>query len=162
MTSKRDRESQAFVDQMMYLLVGPFIGFPGWEDELRNHKTEILLQRMLRSKEIFETQQCTELEAMLYVSTASLAQPISHDWAQIYMWLFKRWQPDTAERLDISPDRPELNVNQQEDLARLRSWLFKQQMGHIKRKTRGEPGRPPAQEEPELVQLSFFQDEGET
>ena len=57
------------------------------------------------------------------------------------------------------PDRPELNANQQEDLVRLRRWIFKQQMAHIKRKTRGEPAPPPAQEEPELVQLSFFQDE---
>jgi hypothetical protein len=155
---KRDREGQAFVDQMMYMVVGPFIGFPGWEDELRNHKTEILLQRMLHSKEVFETQQSTEFEAMLYVSTASLAHPIGHDWAQIYMWLFKRWQPEAAQKLQIEPDRPELNVNQQEDLARLRRWIFKHQMDHIKRKTRGEPAPTPAGE-PELVQMSFFPDE---
>jgi len=162
-TRKRDREGQALVDQMMYLLVGPYIGFPGWEDiwQVNDNKTTARVHRLAHHKEIFETQQATEYEAMLYLSTASLAQPISHDWAQIYLHLFNGVMPEVAKDLDVLPDRPELNVNQQDDLARLRRWIFKHQMDHVRRKTRAEPAPPPAQEEPELVQLSFFQDEGE-
>ena len=162
MTRKRDREGQAFVDQMMYMIVGPLIGYPGWEDELRNHKTEITVQRMVHHEEVFRDQVCTEFEAMLYLSTASLAQPISHDWGQVYFWLFSRWKPEIAKAQDLLPDRPELNVNQKDDLVGLRRWMFKQQMAHLRAK--GRVARAVAAQEPkeppEVVQLSYFDEPG--
>jgi hypothetical protein len=79
------------------------------------------------------------------------------------MWLFRRWAtPEQAA--DVGDYLPEkLNPSQSEDLARLRRWIFQQQMDHIRRKTRpSAEGRPPPAREPELVQLSFFQDGSET
>ena len=58
---------------MMYLLTAPTVGMPKWVDTLRMHKQEITIQRLARQEEIFEAQECTEFEAMLYISTASLA-----------------------------------------------------------------------------------------
>ena len=111
MSSQRDREAQEVVDQIMYLLTGPYVGFPGWEDMLRDHRDAITLERMKHHREIFRDQLCTEYEAMLYLSTASLAHPIAHDSAQIALWLFSRWQPQVAKEQAILPDRPELNPN---------------------------------------------------
>ena len=161
MTNRRDGGGEELVNQMMYLLTGPYVGFPGWEDLLRNHKDRIIVERMKHHKEIFETQQCSEFEAMLYLSTASLAQPIGHDWAQIYLYLFNGVMPEVAKDLDVLPDRPELNENQKDDLLGLRRWIFKQQMAHMRAKgrTARAVGLQESRQGPELVQLSFFDQE---
>jgi hypothetical protein len=150
------KDADQFVDQFMYLLTAPYMCYPPWDSvwDANDNKTTATLERLMHVREIFDTQQCTEFEAMLYISTATLAHPPSHDWFQIYMWLFNRWNPELAQQNDLIPDRPELNVNQQEDLARLRRWIFNQQMAHLKAKAslrgRTENGIPaPA---PEMVE----------
>jgi hypothetical protein len=65
------------------------------------------------------------------------------------MWLFNRWNPELAQQNDLKPDRPELNVNQQEDLARLRQWIFRQQVAHMKAKRKAAGKGAPA---PEVVE----------
>jgi hypothetical protein len=154
LSSRTDAEQ--FVDQAMYFLTAPYITWPDYEDiyQSNDNRTKALMFRLAHHKEVFDTHQCTEFEAMLYISTATLAAPPSHDWFQIYMWLFNRWNPELAQQNDLKPDRPELNVNQQEDLARLRQWIFRQQMAHLKVKAsfrgRTENGTPaPA---PEVVE----------
>jgi hypothetical protein len=138
------QEEQRFVDGMMYLLVGPLIGWPGWEDLMSRHKDDIMLQRLAHGSQILKEELCTEFEAMLYLSTASLAFPMSHDWAEIYMYLFRRWRPEQAEKLDRT---------QVEDLNRLRRWIFRTQMNHLKRRRAEytpEAGKE-AEEKPEQV-----------
>jgi hypothetical protein len=133
-----------FVDQMMYLLTAPHLGWPGWEDLLQRHKDEITMQRLLHHREIFEHQMCTEFEAMLYVSTVTMAHPITHQWAEIYMWLFRRWNPQQAQHIDI--EERELDQSQVEDLNRLRRWIYNQQVNRIKERRRG-VNRKEAEEE---------------
>ena len=147
------------------MLVAPYLAFPGWEGiyEANANKERARAARMVHHQEIFETQQCSEFEAMLYISSATLAQPVSHDWANIYMHLFQRWDPEAAAKLQIEPDRPELNENQKDDLAGLRRWIFNQQIAHMRRRGRGAiPLGDVASNkvEPELVQLSFFDQDG--
>jgi hypothetical protein len=134
------RDADQFVDQFMYLLTAPYMFFPlggasVWE--ANDNKTTAKLQRLMHAREIFDTQHCTEFEAMLYISTVTLAHPLSHDWFTIYMWLFRRWAtPEQAAA--VGDDLPEkLNPNQSEDLARLRGWIFKTQMNHMKAKMKG-------------------------
>ena len=74
---------------MMYLLTAPTVGMPKWVDMLRRHEEEITIQRLTRHEEIFEAQECTEFEAMLYISTASLQFPLDHDWTEVYMYLLR-------------------------------------------------------------------------
>ena len=133
------------MNQFMYLLMAPYMFYPPWGDvwDANDNKTTAKFQRLIHAGEIFEAQQCTEFEAMLYISTATLSHPSGHDWFNIYMWLFNRWNPERAKEQDLLPDRPELNVNQKEDLSRLRRWIFSQQMGHIKEKRKAaENGTP--------------------
>ena len=148
--------------QLLYPLVAPLIGFPGWaEDLLPQHKDDITLQRFIHHREIFEREEATDFEAMLYISTATLAAPPSHDWFEIYMWLFSRWKPDVAQEQDLIPSHPDLYPHQQEALTRLKRWLYRQQMEHLKAKLRKEPQAPPKTESrhvgaPETVQGRFF------
>jgi hypothetical protein len=127
----------------------PLGGASVWE--ANDNKTTAKLQCLVHHREIFATEQCTEFEAMLYISTSTLAHPPSHDWVQIYLWLFNRWNPEAAQQNDLKPDRPELNVNQREDLARLRRWIFRQQMEHLKAKRKAAENGDPVPV-PELVE----------
>ena len=144
--------------QLLYLITGPLIGFPGWEDTLPQHRDEITLQRCIHHQEIFEREEATDFEAMLYISTATLAAPPSHDWFEIYMWLFSRWKPDVAQEQDLKPSRLDLYPHQQEDLIRLKRWLYRQQMEHLKAKLRREEETRPEDSAaaPETVQGRFF------
>jgi len=136
--SSRDSSDQ-FVDMFMYALTAPFMYFPPWDTVwgANNNKTRALMYRLAHLKDIFEAQQCSEFEAMLYISTATHTTPLRHDWVQIYLWLFNRWNPELAQQNDLKPDRTELNINQQEDLARLRAWIFRTQVNHMKAKMKG-------------------------
>ncbi|MDP3063743.1 MAG: hypothetical protein Q8O40_11130 [Chloroflexota bacterium] len=126
-----------FVDFFLYLLKAPLILFPGWEDTFQERMKDVRLQRMIHYREIFTQKMCTEYEAMLYVSSATLVHPPSHDWYVIYMYLFRRWRPDAADSLELdASEGTKLNPNQQEDLDRLRLWVFKHQMLHLKGQTK--------------------------
>lgn len=131
--------TQDFVEQMMYMLAAPTVTWPGYEEDFRDRKTEITLERMAHAKEIHEMRQCTEFEAMLYVSTATLAAPPSAAWTHIYFWLFRRWSKDKAKEIGL--EERELDWNEKVMLAKLRRWIFDLQMKHLRQKLK-EPGRP--------------------
>ena len=131
---RRNKEDQTFVDNMMYLLAGPYVTWPGQESiyEANDNKTTAVLFRMARHKEIFENEECTEFEAMLYISTVTLEHLVSHDWYEIYMYLFRRWSPEKALAAEIEGPNVLTKYPQQEDLSRLRKWIYKTQMNRLK------------------------------
>ena len=135
--TREERENEKFVTHhLMYLLTAPTVGMPKWGDILSMHKQEITIQRLARQEEIFEAQECTEFEAMLYISTASPESPLNHDWTEVYMYLLRRWSPEKARAADIEgPDK--LNkYRQQENLTRLRKWIYRTQMNHLQSQLR--------------------------
>ena len=147
------KDADQFVDQFMYALTAPYMFYPPWDDiwTFQDRKNDALKYRLVHGKEIFETQQCTEYEAMIYISTATLSHPPSHDWFNIYMWLFRRWATP-EQTAEVGIDIPEeLDRGQQEDLTRLRRWIFTRQMEHMKakRKAAGKEEPVPA---PEVVE----------
>jgi hypothetical protein len=135
-------------EQFIYLISGPRLSWPGWEDTLERHNHEITLRRLAHAREIFEEEMCTEFEAMLYVSTASLAHPLSHDWVEIYGWLFSRWNPEASQEIWGTPR--ELDPNQLEELNRLRRWIFQRQMNHLKASRREASQKEVEEEEQRL------------
>ena len=130
------QEQRDVVQDIMYGLVAPLISYPGWEDLLRDHKDRIILQRLAHGLEIAETKQATEFEAKLYLSTASLAVPMTHRWAEIFFHLFHKQFPDQPAVKEIR--NPELDQQQQQELAYLRNWIYRTQINHMKAKARGE------------------------
>jgi hypothetical protein len=129
--TNRNRDEEQFVFQMMYLLTAPGITMPGYEDTFRIRNSDATLQRLAHHREIFENKECTEFEAMLYISTASLSHPIDRDWADIYFYLFRRWNPEMADQIKIEPR--ELAYPQEDHLHRLRSWIYRTQVNHLRR-----------------------------
>lgn len=158
----RDEGEQQFVMQFMYMLRAPLVGTPGWCDTLKDRWSDALLQRLARHKETFAAQQCTEYEAMLYLSSASLEAPMPHGWAEIYFWLFSRWNPKAAAENNIPA--PELDTSQKEDLARLRRWIFKRQIERLKQRLKAQENPRPAatpaprleETKPDFVQARLF------
>ncbi|MBI4201189.1 MAG: hypothetical protein HY531_02740 [Chloroflexi bacterium] len=130
------REEQEFVDRVMYWLTAPYITWPGYEDIYRSNgnKDRALVQRLACHEEIHREKACTEFEAMLYISTATLVAPPSHAWYTIYMYLFNRCMPEQAEANGLDGIK-KLNGSDAEDLMRLRQWIYKKQVLHLKEKT---------------------------
>ncbi len=129
------REEHEFVDQVMYWLTAPYVTWPGYEDiyQANGNKDRALVRARACHEKFHREKACTEFEAMLYISTATLVAPPSHAWYTIYMWLFNRCMPEaaTANGLD---DVKELEGSYRDDLMGLRQWIYKTQLLHIKQK----------------------------
>ncbi|MBF8267721.1 MAG: hypothetical protein HW388_1229, partial [Dehalococcoidia bacterium] len=123
-------DERKFVESVLYFLKAPVIVWPSYEDDFRDRWDQVLLHRLAHAREVFAQKECTEFEAMLYVSSASLVHPLTHEWAEIYFWLFRRWRPEAAVDNDIGGH--ELDPQEREELARLRRCIFKGQMLHLK------------------------------
>lgn len=141
MTTKPPKSDNAFVSEILYTFMAPGLTMPGYEDMYAPHKDRAMAQRMAHHSEIFETRQCTEYEAMLYISTATLAHPVSREWVHIYGLLFDHcYQVISSgatheQKLALGiEDSPPLDSQERQMLAGLRAWIFKKQMEHLKSK----------------------------
>lgn len=137
-----DREVNRLVDTIMYCLTAPRIGYGNgtvnWPETLDAQKDEITLQRLAHALDIEREEMCTELEAMLYLSTAFLEGPPTREAFRIYMWLFKRWKPLEALYHHLADDVGELYPSERETLNRLQRHIYRSQMDHVKSKLRAE------------------------
>ncbi|MDO8750728.1 MAG: hypothetical protein Q7K03_06250, partial [Dehalococcoidia bacterium] len=91
-----EKESEEFAQLFVHILRAPIVGMPGWVDTLKDQWDKVLIQRLAHHQDFVEGM-CTEYEAMLYISTATLTAPPSHNWFNIYMWLFNRCMPEAAK-----------------------------------------------------------------
>jgi len=69
----------------------------------------------------------TDAEACAYLYTASLTQPMDHDWGQVYLYIatqtYRRWGKNEMPA-DIAVDS--LNDYQLAELKRFKNWLYQQ------------------------------------
>jgi len=121
------------ISEIVGCLSDPIIVFPGgWGDTLPEWlKTSITLERLAMNMKALKGEEMTgtDAEACAYLNTASLTQPMDHDWAQIYLYIatkvYEKWR--TKESGVTMPDdiRVEsLNDDQMRDLNRLKAWLY--------------------------------------
>lgn len=127
----------------MYPLTAPYVTWPGYEYlyHSNDNKTKALARRLASYEEIQREKMCTEFEAMMYISTATLVAPPTHEWYRIYMYLFQKEMPQAAEANDLTEVK-ELDAGEREALDGLRRWIYKTQVLHMKRKA--EPAAPEA------------------
>ena len=121
------------ISEIVGALTDPILVFPGgWGDSLPDWlKTSITLERLVMNMRVLkgELPTGTDAEACAYLNTASLTQPMDHDWTQIYLYIatkvYEKWR--TKESGVTMPDdiRVEsLNDDQMRDLNRLKAWLY--------------------------------------
>jgi len=71
----------------------------------------------------------TDSEACAYLMTASLTQPMDHDWAQIYLYIagkvYEKWRTkDSGVTMPTDIRVESLDDSQMRDLNRLKEWLY--------------------------------------
>jgi hypothetical protein len=122
-------ESQ-FTFDLAYRLSAPTVVWPGLETSIPEHlKEKAKFARLAQAP--FPTT-ATDEEALVYMHTASLAQPFSHESYNIYMYLFGKFFPEQAKVL--GNEVTELSITEKRALDVLKAWIFKQQKTAIKAK----------------------------
>jgi len=117
------------ISEIVGCLSDPIIVFPGgWGDTLPEWlKTSITLERLAMNMKALKGEEMTgtDAEACAYLNTASLTQPMDHDWTQIYLYIagktYTQWKKAEMPE-DIRVES--LNDDQVRDLNRLKAWLY--------------------------------------
>lgn len=126
-----------FVDRLFYVFKAPIIVWPQFEDTItKEMQANVTLHRLSMFATAKTINAASEYETMLYLSSASLANPPSHEWTKIYIHLFGKFYPKQAEILGNTEKPNDYELN--EYLVRLRVWIFKQQMQALKAKEKAE------------------------
>ena len=118
------------ISDIVGVFCDPIIVFPGgWGDTLPEWlKNAITLERLGMNMRALKGEEMTgtDAEACAYLYTASLTQPMDHDWTQIYLYIatktYRRWGKNEMPG-DIAVDL--LRDDQVSDLNRLKAWLYK-------------------------------------
>jgi len=126
-----ERQIERGISEIVGALTDPIIVFPGgWGDSLPDWlKTSITLERLTMNIEALKDEQMTgtDAEACAYLMTASLTQPMSSDWSEIYLYVagqtYKRWGKGEMPA-DITV--ASLSNHQVNELNRLKAWLYRQ------------------------------------
>ena len=131
------------IDALVGALTDPIVVFdPGWADVLPDWlKGEIKMQRLAQLIK-GEEGIATDAEALAYVSNASLSQPISSDWVEIYQYLLTKVMGDKVpeELRKESLDDYRMGL-----FKELKEWIYRQRVKA--RQERGRAERRQAREE---------------
>jgi len=128
-----EKQVEKGISEIVGVFCDPIIVFPGgWGDSLPEWiKSTITLERLAMNMRVLkgELPTGTDAEACAYLYTASLTQPMDHDWTQIYLYIagkvYEKWH--TKESGVTMPDdiRVEsITFDQMRDLNRLKAWLY--------------------------------------
>ncbi len=117
------------ISEIVGVFTDPIFVFPGgWGDMLPEWlKSAITLERLAMNIRVLtgELPTGTDAEACAYLNTASLTQPMDHDWTQIYLYIagktYTQWKKaEMPEDIRIES----LNDDRMRDLNRLKAWLY--------------------------------------
>ena len=119
------------ISEIVGVFCDPIIVFPGgWGEDLPEWlKSAITLERLEMNMRALRGEEMTgtDAEACAYLWTASLTQPIDHDWTQIYLYIanqtYRRWNNKNEIPEDIRVES--LTDEQMRDFNRLKGWLLR-------------------------------------
>jgi len=128
-----ERQAEKGISEIIGAITDPIIVFPGgWGDTLPDWlKTAITLERLIMNMRVIKGEEMTgtDAEACAYLYTASLTQPMGHDWTQIYLYIAtkvyeKQRTPQSGVTMPKDVRVESLNRNQEDDLNRLKGWIY--------------------------------------
>ncbi|MFA4836135.1 MAG: hypothetical protein WC749_08725 [Dehalococcoidia bacterium] len=127
-----------WIDDLVGTFTDPIIVYPsGWEDTIPQKLREaVTIERLIENIKISkgETPTATDAECCIYLYTICMAQPLSHEWAQIYLYLgTKEVERDGASTMPADIRVTSLSPDEERYLADLRHWIYDRRM-----KARGE------------------------
>jgi len=128
---KRKTKADRVINLMVHALTGPIVLFKGWDqpdmvpDWIRNRLPLDRLISLMQNKTT-----ATDVEVMLYLSTASLANPIPYDYVQIYRYLMTKVMSNKLKKKNKNLLKgiklKTLTQEQEEKMNMLRFWIWKQ------------------------------------
>lgn len=154
-----------WIEEIVGVFCDPIIVMPGgWGDTLPKWlKEAITLQRLIANMEGIRNGKMTgtDAEACAYLYTASLTNPIDHDWAQIYLYIAGKVYEGHRTK-DSGVKMPEdirvesLSKYQMDQLNHLKLWIYERRVRNRKDKARGERAeQKKAKEADDILQMSF-------
>jgi len=153
------------ISEIVGVFTDPIIVFPGgWGDTLPEWlKNAITLERLEMNMKALKGEEMTgtDAEACAYLYTASLTQPMDHDWGQIYLYVatrtYRKWGKNEMPG-DIAVDS--ISDYQVGELNRLKEWLYRRTTqvrsemdGAERRQKRGEEAEKRKSEQPALFEF---------
>lgn len=131
--------SNRVVQKTMWAVMGPIIAMPSYKDEPvpKEIMKHIKLQRLALSCDKDNTT-ASDAEAMWYISTVSLCQPLSHSWTTIYKYLTREFMLSLGHIPSALPEflKDEIVMDESEktELRKLKEWLYKNSMDAVKKR----------------------------
>ena len=122
------------ISEIVGVFTDSIIVFPGgWGDTLPEWiKQAITLERLEMNMRALKGEEPTgtDAEACAYLYTASLTQPMDHDWTQIYLYIAtktyeKQRTKDSGMEMPTDIRVDSLRDDQMADLNRLKDWIYK-------------------------------------
>lgn len=106
-------------EQLAEVFFTPVVYHPGgWEDTLpQDIKQRVIVERLLLFAK-GEWDCATDAEVICYLYTASLAQPLSHDWTEIYIYMVAQWKPALRDAVEVPQELSSWQQQQLQDLKR--------------------------------------------
>ena len=142
-----EKKIEKGISEIVGAICDPVIVFPGgWGDTLPDWlKNAVTLERLIENMKVIKGEEMTgtDAEACAYLYTASLTQPLDHDWAQIYLYITtkvyeKQRTPQSGVTMPEDIRVESLTSNQEDDLNRLKRWLYERRVKHRQEHDRAE------------------------
>lgn len=148
------------IEEMVGALTDPIIVFPsGWEDTMPDWmRRDLPLHRLAHVHQCLggkaKWEEACDLEALIYLYPASLAQPMGEEWTRIYLYLATKVM---GEKMPEDIREENLPSHYQEDLRDLKRWIQKKKVEARKERQRHQKAEEKAKVQPEKCeQLKFF------
>ena len=132
---KSKESEKLLLDAIAYGVFAPLIVDPRWSEVNENLVLKAKAIRMLETHMCIEKEIATEFDALIYLHTASMCVPFSDTWFRIYVYLFQKYFPKHAEKLNSRIDK--LSDYEKYELKKLRKWIFQQQVKALKKRCMG-------------------------
>ena len=121
------------ISDIVGALTDPIIVFPGggWENDIPDWlKTRITLDRLVMNMKSLKGEKMTgtDSEALAYMMPASLAFPLDHDWAEIYLYLGTKVCSSEGKVFPDDIRKDNLTDDQLRDLNRLKDWIYQRRV----------------------------------
>jgi hypothetical protein len=132
---------EAKFKSLMSCLFSPIITWPSYriddipKDLLDDVRLERMVNMMKNMKNGEEVKEATDVEALIYLYTASLSMPLDDEWTEIYLWLTKKHLEKNKKELpDFLKEIGELDEYERELLSELKRWIYNAQQKHFNNK----------------------------
>ena len=129
-----------YAEKLAFALFAPIIGCPPWHRDITDDmKARVKIERlkglMLAVQNGENNEIATDYEAMVYLHTASLRDPMSGTWCRIYFYLFKKFFPNISD-YEATVSKYELSR-----LSDLKQWIYRKQREAFKQRIKKEKQR---------------------